>query len=287
MAFTSTDWFYFVDQDVIDEERGRYPRPGYGAGSPDSTLANDGHYRLWEDTGGDAPGPYYRKVTGELIVANERVERVDYWDDSTPEQKRQRITDNIGAQVSEPSAKDLIDDPDIEKDVIREESAAEDKRIELQNTQDAALDDFDPTIAVAPKQDGVEYSRLIADLLMQEPWVGTPDNVYGPVVSLTVQSGYEDQGSEARMNVVAPGAVNIPSLTFVQRAAPDDNVWDLVYPSDRLWASPDDSCTVELLWGVGSVPVSRKIKLNGYGHRVGQPVRYGVAGAGGQGRRRR
>jgi hypothetical protein len=284
MAYVETQKYY----QVVDSVIGDRSTTQYAPNDTDAFKAAHGDYRVWEDK--DAVNPYgsfaYSQPDPMVIdEPNTRITQLYVWHDLSAADKRQRITDNIGAQVSAPSAKDLIDDPDIEKDVIREESAAEDKRIELQNTQDAALDDFDPTIAVAPKQNGVEYSRLIADLLMQEPWVGTPDNVYGPVVSLTVQSGYEDQGSEARMNVVAPGAVNIPSLTFVQRAAPDDNVWDLVYPSDRLWASPDDSCTVELLWGVGSVPVSRRIQLNGYGHRVGQPVRYGVAG--GQGTRRR
>jgi len=207
MAYTQTDLFYLI----IDGEIGGRSTTQYAENDSDAFRASNGDYRLWEDKSAANPYGQYAQLIADPLVVDEvgegegpRVTQLWSWIDPGSEEKRERIATDIDIQVSQPSTKDLISDAGVEADVIREESAAEDKRIELQGTADGDLDAFDPTIQVAPKQNGVEYSRLIVEILEQDPWPGQETKIYGPVASLEVQSGYEDQGADARMNVYAP-----------------------------------------------------------------------------------
>ena len=266
----NTDTFYQVENSTIIA--GPMARPGHIGVNSDP--AEFGYYPFWIDTP-DNPGPYHSLETGKPTVdePNKQVVRTDSWTAWPEDQVRDTKEQEILEQIPQYSATQEINDPSgVQANVIKATAAAQEKLRELDDSADPAS--VDPEIEIPDS--GVGYALLSAEVTEQAPWVGTPQNIYGPDVRLEIQTEYEDQGSEARANVDI-GGVLLPSLTFTQDTT-NPKIWILSFPSDRLVADTGVICKVSLLWGAGSLRVGRELVLEGLGARSSGAVQYGVAG---------
>ena len=200
--------------------------------------------------------------------------------------QRERYAGLISGQIPDPRVQDTVQDPGVERDLIRIQSAATDKRRELDSTADADLPEFDPTLEVAPPQNGKAYARISIETVILAPWVGAPDNTYGIVSTLEIQKEFSDDGDEARFSILSspspgtPGGVDGP-LPFVQDPA-NPQVWVVESRDGHKWAPADDGPVEwELRWGAGSIVVSRPQPVKGLHQRIAQNIRYATAGGAG------
>ncbi len=261
-----TENFYLVESGAITD--GPYPRPRkYGDSTSDETLAAAGHYRLWVQEVGRSPGEYYSKIIGPVTVVAGRCEQTKTWVEWSDEEKIEHLQEQTLKQIPQATVQESLNDPAIERDIVRASAAANEKLRELET---ADLDTFDPTLQPPPGDP--TYSILSAEYTEQEPYVGTPGNKYGPRVVLQVKDGESASGDAARANVKM-GATLLPSLVFA--ATEDPAVFDLGFPSDRLVADPNTPVEVVLLWGSGSAQVGRTLKLAALGDRESGSVRAG------------
>lgn len=188
---------------------------------------------------------------------------------------RKNYAQQIEAQLPDASVRDSVRDPLVQADISRSLAAATDKEIELQDTDDADLDSFDPSLDVAPPQNGKGYSHFAVNIIELEPWAGAPDNYLGFEAVLNIQTQYEDQGAEARLYVVDAPADTGAVLPFVQDVE-DPQKWSVNARDGFMWADPNAECTVQLLWGAGSLPTSGKLTCKGQNDRQARVVRYAV-----------
>jgi hypothetical protein len=265
MTFQTTDWFYSVSGDVIDEDKGHYTRPGYGPNSPDSTLAADGHYRLWIDST-EQPGQYYNIQQGMMTVSGQRVERTDTWIEWTAEQKRQAKNAEIDQQIPQPSYAQSVRDSLASRDVLLAESAATAKRLELENTADENLPDFDATLTPAEPEAG-DHCRLSLEIARLPEWAGQPGADVGFRATLEIQESHEDDGATARMIFTEiptneEGGVLGP---FIQQPAPNDKIWILDSRDGYHWTDPDLVAAGYLFWDSGTRKVTPVLTAHGIG----------------------
>lgn len=241
--------------------------------SPDGqSPETHGFYELWTDAPTAEQAQYYAHATGSPVW-NEAEQRVDgAW---SPEQQRAVILNDINAQVPDATVAQSVRDPLVEADIARYLAAATDKSIELQDTAAEDLGTFDPTLDVAPPQNGKGYSQFAVDIRELEPWAGAPDNTLGFEAVLNVQTEYEDQGAEARLYVIDAPSDSGAVLPFVVDAE-DPSKWIATSRDGNKWADPDMGCRVQLLWGAGSLPTSSKLQCKGQNDRQAQLVRYAV-----------
>lgn len=198
---------------------------------------------------------------------------------------RQAFSKRFDDQIPNASVSTNVRDPHVEKDIARAWAAASDKEAELDETDDADLDAFDPTLDVAtPQDDTVGYSELAITILEVDPWAGAPDDTVGWIATLRVEEGLEAQGGEARLSILSPAADG--PLPFVQDAT-DLRLWTLEARDGYKWSDPNATLTAQLRWGSGSVPVTGTLTCNGLYDRASRIVRYGLPEAQGNGGRRR
>lgn len=169
MAFEQTAVYYKVAGDVIVSPSSDRPQ-SYGDSSqpPLCSQETDGScwYQLWIDARGEQPGDYYSPITGTVTVnaQEERCERVDTWEEWTPEQKREAIKTSSHAQIRQPSNLEIAEDATREwvpsQDIGRYKVLVE----ALAQTDDADLDAFDADL-FAYAQTDQDYA---ANILRQE-----------------------------------------------------------------------------------------------------------------------
>ena len=146
--FEFTNRYYRVkDGAILAGPTGRPNSYGSADVAPLCAQETDGAcwYQLWVESRGDAPGPYYTPVIGDVTVntQEERCERVDTWEEWTPEQKREAIKTSSHSQIRQPSNLEIAEDATREwissQDIGRYKVLVE----ALAQTDDADLDAFD------------------------------------------------------------------------------------------------------------------------------------------------
>ena len=281
MTFKSTESFYEVRNAQI--VRGPYPRErtGLGAGSPDSTLATYGHYRLWVDDGGAQPGQHYRLEAGQVLVDEvtqpPRCTRTDIWVENSPEQKRARLYADIDNQVTQDPSRRLVEDPTMWRSIESTSGAASAKASDLEDTSDANLDAFDATIDPTPA-DGAGYieARMTTTIgIGSTPWPDdqSPDVLALIVILEIIMGGDTAAGASARAHMFGPkdgpsGAV----MPFTQDAQ-NPAIWKSESQVGRYWQDPAQTASMRLLWNNGSLPVAETKILQGQGDSQSAVVR--------------
>jgi hypothetical protein len=189
------------------------------------------------------------------------------------EQLRAALSAEIDAQIPEVSATQRAIDPLVTADVLRFASAASDKHIELDGTVDAELEQFDPALDVLSPGADVGYSRFAVSITKQEPWAGQPANTLGFEAVIQTAVGQEATGAEARLYVVDAPADTTAVLPFTR----EGDLWYCRSRDGYKWADEALSCTVQLLWGSGSLAVSPALTCPAAYQRAACAVRYGAA----------
>lgn len=199
-----------------------------------------------------------------------------------PDWLRDVKADEIDGQVPSHTGTDLIRDPVRERDVKRYAAAAVDRARGLEETADDDLDAFDTALKVGSPQEDLGYATLVTSILEVTPWQDRPDDVLGWVAVLTTDSADAEKGGEARIQILDgpdTGAV----IPFVQDVS-DPTTWSCESRDGFKWSDPEQSVSLQLLWGLGSLPVSPTIRLERLYDRRSDIVRYGSpAGSGGNG----
>lgn len=252
-------------------------QPGVAINTSDLEVYDAGYARGWIEEHANPYGRFAADTTPAptLDPTNERCTQVQEWTDATEEEKRSSLSDQIDQQVPDATLQARVKDPLVESDIARSLAAATDKHVELDDTDAVDLDTFDSALAVAPPQNGQGYSQLAVSIIELPIWAGAPDNNLGFEAVLNIETDYEDQGAEARLYVIdAPsdaGAV----LPFVQDTE-NPKRWSVEARDGHKWQDPDETCTVQLLWGAGSLPTSQRMKCKGKYDRQAAMVRYAV-----------
>ena len=225
------------------------------------------------------PGPAPLGYNTPVIALDGEREYADRYPTGTDAERnaqtRKDLANEISVQITQPTQAESVIDPGVNDDVVRTSSAASDKQIELDATADIDLIAFDTTIETATPQADVGYSRLSVIIEKQTPWAGAPDNDLGFTAILEVEEEYADQAAEARLYVVdAPSDVGAV-LPFVQDAT-YLNIWACRTRDGHMWAAPETSCTVHLLWGAGASVISPDLTCEELYDRSVATIRYGV-----------
>lgn len=186
---------------------------------------------------------------------------------------RDDLTAQINAQVPQITATQQAIDPLASADVLRYASAATDRQLALQETPDAGLGEFDPTITVLRPGEDVLYSRLAVSITQQTPWAGAPNATLGFEAVLQPEPAHVEDGSQARLLVIAAPSDQGAVLDFVRSG----DLWICRSRDGHKWSDEGAACSVQLLWGYGSLPVSPTLTCPGAFQRVACAVRYGEA----------
>jgi hypothetical protein len=229
---------------------------------------------LWPDYGElfidspERPGEYYSLIRGTPAVSepNQRVERTDTWEAWTPAQIIQRKNAEIDEQIPQPSYAQSVRDSLASRDVLLAESAATAKRLELENTADENLPDFDATLTPAEPEAG-DHCRLSLEIARLPEWAGQPGADIGFRATLEIQESHEDDGATARMIFTEiptneEGGVLGP---FIQQPAPDDKIWILDSRDGYHWTDPDLIAAGYLFWDSGTRKVTPVLTAHGIG----------------------
>ena len=226
-------------------------------------------------------GSYSLQVNPEpednLTVA--AVYRIAITPEEKAEEQREHLRGEINRQIPLYTATETIVDAGKENDVVRYGGAASDKQVELENTDDADLDAFDPTIHLASPQADVGYSRFTISIAELTPWAGAPDNNLGMVATVYTEEGLEAEGAEARAYIVE-GADAGAVLPFTQDGT-DPRLWRVESRDGFKWQDPEQGIKAHLLWGAGSLQVSPTLHSERKYDRKAVAVRYGVAAGAG------
>lgn len=182
--------------------------------------------------------------------------------------------DQIQAQIPVADATRTIIDQAMVDDVEVHTSAANERLLELEQTADADVEAFDPTIT--PARPGTQkQSKLSVWVSELDEWAGQPGAIYGFKALLTVESGREAEGAEARISVVdGPDAGAI--LPFTQDANTPARWWCESRDGHKS-TDPDVSFHLALYWGNGSILSTPTLRISGLGDRQATMVRYGPA----------
>lgn len=278
MTFQATEQWYRVQDSAVTS--GPHPRPtSFGDSSPDSSMAASGWYRLWVDDGGAQPGQYYAKELGPVVVDEitvpPRCTRLDVWVEYSPAQKRAKMNGIIDAQVANGTARDLVEDATLERDIEMTSGGASERKSDLEDESDANLDAFDTTITPTPI-DGAGFieAKVVTTIARVTPWVGAPDDDLAlKVVIKIIRGGDAVAGASARAHMFGPkdgpaGAV----MTFTQDAT-DPNIWESQSQQGRYWQDENQEASMRLLWNSGSLPVAETRVIVGLGDRQSMIVR--------------
>lgn len=232
-----------------------------GVVDPAKCFAGYGPYALVDDDGvlwAERPAVYLSDV--------ECAER-------TREQYRKEIRAQTNTTVT---VAELVNDPEIEADVIRQQSAGHAKLMELEATADEDLPNFDPTIEVyEPQAKGVGYAQLSLQIAKVEPWVGAPDDDMGWVLVMRVPADQIDEASEARVSITSsPDGPDGP-LPPVQDTT-DPRRWVFTAREGHKWQGDTGPVTAELRRGSGGLVVGRPLTSTSLHDRDTGAFRYGV-----------
>ena len=275
------DWFATGQtyQQLMDDGVG-----SFNQGNPYARVDEGIHPEIKEAyTGPQSCGPIYPALPtlqgGDAFYAAGQTDAA-----ACAASERRRLDAEIQAQVSNPSTRDAVQDPGIEADLIRQLAAATDKGLQLDKTADADLGDFDPILAIAsPDDDAIAYSQFSVRVANLGEWSGAPGSgkIYGGEFILRIRSGSAGDGSSARVFIVDDPADRGGSNLPLTQDADDPTIWRGRSQLGSEWADPDGAATYHLLWGGGSLQISRDMICEGInGPRLAAPVRYGVLAAG-------
>lgn len=279
MALEQTDWYYDYANDpglTIRMRRENLARVGINDDDAGAWAA--GYARLWLD---DPSNPYVygRKVAGTptLNSGAQRAEQVNSWQEFTPEEKRGQIRADIDNQVFAPSGTQLVEDAFAARAVESTSAGASERRSDLEDTADGALDSFNPAIVPTPLDgSGFVEAKQTAFIDVVDPWVSEPDNVYALVVLLEVLTDTGDEGASARAHMFGPRDGPAGAVMTFTRDAGNPKVWRSQSQLGRYWADPNLTASMRLLWDNGSLPVDSTKELQGYGDRDYSVVRAGA-----------
>lgn len=199
---------------------------------------------------------------------------------------RRQLAAEIDAQVPNDSVRRLVEDPLFEREVAVYSGGASERKSELEDTPDAGLAEFNPTVTpTPPKGTGYAEAKMTTFIDIVDPWAGAPTDVYALVCVVKITTpGEEGDGEALRAHMFNEAGVDQGVLPFTQD--PDDlAVWRVQSQDGRLWADPEAKASMRLLWDSGSLPVAETKVLNGFGDRRYAVVRAGLPAARG-GRRR-
>ena len=279
MALQQTDFYYDTINDPSLTRRLRRDQlTRIGVNDDDTGAWVAGYARLWLDDPAN-PYTYGRKVVGTptLNVPQQRAEQVNSWTEFTPEEKRADITNRINAQVFRADGTQLVEDPLAARAVESTSGGASNRRSDLEDTADNALDGFDPTITPTPLDGaGAVEAKQTAFIDIVDPWAGAPQDVYALVVWLEVLTDTGDEGASARAHMFGPKDGPAGAVLPFTRDAGNPKLWRVESQDGRKWDSPETTASMRLLWDNGSLPVDSTKILQGYGDRDYSVVRAGA-----------
>lgn len=277
MALQQTDYYYDYHLDPgLTRRLLRSQLNRIGINDDDAGAWNGGYARLWVDDPAQ-PGQYWRKVTGApvLDLGDQRVEQVNSWVEWTPEQKRAALEQEIDQQIFQMDAQQLVEDPVARSAVTATSGGAANRRADLEDTDDAGLDAFDPAIVPSPLDGhGVVQGRMTFYIDVVDPWAGDLDAIYAGICALEVlNSATGDEGQSARAQMLGPND-GAGAVTPFTRDADNPMLWWAQTEQGRYWDDPETPASMRLLWDDGSRPVDKTANVRGYGEGQGKDRRY-------------